>query len=111
MLIGALILLSLISLLLLNGAEGETVTVRQGDEILYQGPLRRDMTVDADGAYHNRIVIRNGEVYMAESDCPGGDCLHQGSIHRSGQRIACAPNGVIVSVTGKQESEVDVVAG
>lgn len=109
-LIAGLILLSFACLLFLRGGEGETFTVKQGDEIIYQGKLSENTTFTAEGEYHNVIVVENGEVFVAESDCPGGDCMHQGRISRKGQRIACAPNGVIVSVTGESE-EVDVVAG
>lgn len=110
-LIGGLILLSLASLLLLRGGAGEVVTVKQGDKILYEGDLSEDARIVAEGAYRNVIRVENGAVFVAESDCPGGDCIHQGEISRGGQRIACAPNGVIISVSGEAESEVDIVAG
>ena len=57
------------------------------------------------------MTVEKGEVYVAESDCPGGDCMHQGKISRKGQRIACAPNGVIITVSGGKDGEVDVIAG
>ena len=103
--------MSLCSLLLLRGGAGDVVTVKQGETIIYEGKLSEETTVIAEGEYRNVIVIEAGEVFVAESDCPGGDCMHQGRIHRGGQRIACAPNGVIISVSGEEESEVDVVAG
>lgn len=110
-LIGALVLLSFGSLLLLHSGEANHVTVKQGERILYEGALSEDAVIHADGEYHNVIRIADGEVYMESSDCPGKDCIHRGKISRSGQRIACAPNGVIISVTGREESGVDVVAG
>ena len=110
LLIGGLILLSFACLLFLRGGVGASFTVKQNDEILYQGTLSENTTITAEGDYHNVIVVENGEVFVAESDCPGGDCMHQGKISRKGQRIACAPNGVIISISGESE-EVDVIAG
>ena len=108
-LIGVLILLSAAALLLLSGG-GDTVTVRQNGAVVYSGSLRTDRRIEVGGDHHNLVVIENGCVYMAEADCPGGDCLRQAPLRGKGQ-IACAPNGVIVTVSGDPESGVDVLAG
>jgi hypothetical protein len=43
--------------------------------------------------------VRGGEVSVTESDCPGGDCTHSGSIPSGGRVIVCVPNRVTVTVS------------
>ena len=37
---------------------------------------------------------------MSFSDCKGQDCVHQGSIAKSGETIICLPNKIVVEITG-----------
>jgi len=46
---------------------------------------------------------------IAESTCPGNDCVHSGKIHSAGRSIVCLPNRVEIRITG--ESDVDYVVG
>lgn len=48
---------------------------------------------------------------MVSSDCPTQDCVHTGTITRSGQSIVCLPARVSVVLTGGEESGVDAVIG
>ena len=109
-LIGGLLLLS--GLPLIGGGAGDRVVIQHGGAVIYDGEISAEERIAIDGKYHNVIVIAEGQVYMEASDCPGGDCVRQGAISRAGSRIACAPNGVIVTVRGAaEESGVDAVAG
>lgn len=110
-LILTLIVLSIASMFLLRSEEGNTIIIKQNHNIIYQGKLSENAVIPVEGAYQNEICVENGTVYMKKSNCPGGDCLLQGSISHSGEHIACLPNGVIVFITGEKKSEVDVVAG
>jgi len=111
-LIGGLLLLSLAGLLLIGGGAGERIVIQHNGKVVYEGNLSAEKRIEIDGIYHNVIVIAKNCAYMETSDCPGGDCLRQGEISRAGSRIACAPNGVIVTIKGKtEESGVDAVAG
>ena len=47
---------------------------------------------------------------VAVSDCPTLDCVHTGTITRSGQSIICLPARIIIELTG-QSNDVDVVIG
>lgn len=60
----------------------------------------------------NVVVIENGEVRMAEADCPGHDCIDQGAIDGAGEIIVCLPHKLIVSVEGAAEgaSAIDGMA-
>ena len=48
---------------------------------------------------------------VAESDCPGQDCVHTGTITRAGQSIVCLPEQVVVQLTGGGGGGPDAVLG
>ena len=53
----------------------------------------------------NLIVVRGGQVYIAEADCPGQDCVHAGAIDASSVpgALACLPHGLTVTVEEGRE--------
>ncbi|MBQ0037313.1 MAG: NusG domain II-containing protein [Clostridiales bacterium] len=57
------------------------------------------MTVTADG------------VCVSESDCPSQDCVHTGTITRSGQSIVCLPAQIVIHLEGTANSGPDVIVG
>ena len=62
--------------------------------------LTEEMTVTVEGDYHLTILLDRDGVRVAESDCPGQDCVHTGTITRAGQSIVCLPEQVVVQLTG-----------
>lgn len=97
-----------------NGSkEGVTVVVTVDGEEYYSGLLSGEnqhgerIELDIDG--HNKVVIADGEVWMAEADCPDKLCISQGKISRTGQTIICLPNKTMVTIKGGK-SEYDGVA-
>ena len=112
----ALILLAAIGLggvFLFPGAVDNQVTVeiRQGGRLLESHPLSQDWTATVEGDYQNRIVCRDGAVWVEHSTCPGGDCMHSGKISASGRAIVCLPNRVEIRLVGGRPDQVDMVAG
>lgn len=74
------------------------VSVKVGGEEVCRLPLDTDTIYPiADG---NTIEIAGGRVRMIAADCPDKICMHTGAISESGQSIVCAPNRVVVSITG-----------
>lgn len=102
----AAVLLAALALVLLLPKEkqGSTVVIYQNGEKLQELSLYTNESLTVGGAYNNHIVISGGEVYVAESDCPGEDCVHQGKLSSAGS-IICLPNRVEIRVEG--ESSVD----
>ena len=84
--------------------------VYQGGELVRTLSLDEDMAFEIGGKYTNTITVRNGEIAITESDCPGEDCVHSGAIHSSGRSIVCLPNAVEVRVV-YEASDVDFVVG
>ena len=91
--------------------EDAKVQIYHNNELIKEFPLNSidEITYTIEGTYTNIIVIRNGEVFIEYSDCPGEDCVHSGSIFKSGRSIACLPNMVEVRITGS--SDTDFVVG
>ncbi len=80
---------------------GDRLDVTCDGELFGSYPLSedREITVDRDG-HLNKITIEDGHVSMSFSDCRGQDCIHQGSISKTGESIICLPNKVILEISG-----------
>lgn len=73
--------------------------------------LTEEMTVTVEGDYHLTILLDRDGVRVAESDCPGQDCVHTGVITRAGQSIVCLPEQVVVQLSGGGSGGPDAVLG
>lgn len=60
-----------------------------------------EFLVDGFDGGTNLVVVKDGQVCVKEASCPDKVCVHQGSIHQSGDLIVCLPNRVIVQITGE----------
>lgn len=73
--------------------------------------LTEELTVPVEGIYHLTVTLDKTGVRVAESDCPGQDCVHTGTITRAGQSIVCLPEQVVVQLTGGGGGGPDAVLG
>ena len=101
-------------LLSLWPAEGGDLTavVMQDGQIIHRIALSgidTPITIEVDGAVHNRIVAENGRIRYEWSDCPDKICVHTGWLVRAGQSAACLPNKTIVYIEGS--GEIDAISG
>ena len=105
--IGAVLLL----LWLFLRKPGNTVIVSvDGREVA--GYLLTD-TVDVDVADlvpgmtgSNRLIIRGGEAWIEEADCPDRLCVGQGHISHTGESIVCLPHRVTIRIEGEKDEAV-----
>ena len=79
--------------------EGEFVRVSVDGETVGEYSLKEDGEYFLNGGT-NILVIEGGEAYIRWADCPRQICVNQGRISRTGQRITCLENRVIVEVFG-----------
>jgi hypothetical protein len=64
-------------------------------------PLAEDARIPVAGALGPvEVEVRHGAVRVVRSGCPGQVCVSMGWKRRSGDLIACVPNGVIVRLSG-----------
>ena len=73
-----------------------------------KGVTVAEYSLSKDGEYSlnggsNILVIEGGAAYVRYADCPDGLCVNQGKISRTGERITCLPNRVMVDVVGAGE--------
>ncbi|MCD8105206.1 MAG: NusG domain II-containing protein [Lachnospiraceae bacterium] len=90
--------------------EGASVVVEVDGEIYGTYSLNKNQTIMINDT--NRLVIEDGEAYMAEASCPDGLCISQGHISASGTMIVCLPNRVVVQVIDSEADDgLDAVTG
>lgn len=90
--------------------EGNYVVIQQNGVIIEELSLNENGTyVIEDGTYYNKIVIRDGAVYVEDANCRDLICVRHGSISKVNETITCLPHKLIVYVVGDNISEVDAV--
>lgn len=93
-----------------EGAKGARLEVSVDGEHYETYSMARDQRITIRQAGHsNTFEIKDGQVHMIRSDCPGQDCIGEGFISGTGETIVCLPNRVVLEVTGGEE-EFDVIA-
>lgn len=111
----AVVLLALLvlSFIFLPKSEKKVCIITQNNVIMTTVDLEetKHQTLTLDGDYKNTVVIEDGRVCMAHSDCPNQLCVDTGWIHAPGQSIVCLPNRVVIEIVSDRAGEVDVVAG
>ena len=107
-LIALLVLLPISVFVIFGALRPDAAAVR----IYVDGEITREISLEDAGEYQigdgNVIVIESGRVYMKHADCPDGLCVRQGKISRTGERIVCLPNRVIVEIVGAGEEVIGV---
>ncbi len=93
-----------------NRQEGGVVVVRVNGVETERHSLAVDGTFSLNGGT-NILVIRDGQAWLSEADCPDLLCVKQGKIHYTGQVITCLPNRLMVTVEGGESNGVDLVVG
>ncbi len=84
------------------------VEIYQGGNLLTTLPLDKDTIYTVTGAYTNIVTVKDGQVAVTQSNCPGGDCKNCGWSDTAGKSIVCLPNGLEVRVVAGN-SNVDIV--
>ncbi len=86
------------------------VTVDGVREAVYPLSTDIDVIINSEGGGTNHFVIKDGYAQVTEASCPDKVCVHQKSIHNTGETIVCLPNKVVVSIEGGKQATLDGVA-
>jgi hypothetical protein len=62
-------------------------------EVVVEGPLGETL-----------VIIKGGEVWVADSPCREKICIKMGKKKRTRDQIVCVPNRVIVEIKGESEA-------
>jgi hypothetical protein len=86
-----------------HGAADEIiVTAARGTQTF---SIYRDRRIVVDGPRgRSTIEVRKARARFIASPCNSKLCIHAGWLIRAGDTAACLPNGVIVSLTGRDGS-------
>ncbi len=110
-LIGLLLLAAVVGILYLFvfRSSGNMVKVTVDGEVYGVYSLSEDRTEEihtgADGSGFNRLIIRDGKVYMETASCPDGICVAHRPIFRDGESIVCLPNRVVITVITEENTD------
>lgn len=86
---------------------GNTVIIKVDNEIYGKYSLNRNIKLNVQSKYgNNEVIIEDGAVYVADSDCKNKICVKSLPISAAGQSIICLPHKLIISITGN-ESDLD----
>lgn len=86
------------------GGQGPAAAVRisasgQRDITL---PLSGERRIHVHGPLGDSVIeVRDGRVRFVSSPCRGKQCVHSGWLSHSGELAACLPNGILLSVIGR----------
>ena len=77
-------------------------------KVTVNGELIAEYSLNEDGEYllnggTNLLIISDGKAFIKDADCPDGLCINQGKISRSGERIVCLPNRVMIEVRAEND--------
>ena len=87
--IGAVLLLAAVCFLafLPRGGGGDAVAqIYQNGQLLMTVALDRPDQFPVQGDYCNTVTVKDGAIAITDSDCPGQDCIHSGSIRAPRQK-------------------------
>lgn len=79
----------------LLGKKGNTVIIKENNEVVYEGSITADKTITLS---HNTVVIKKGEVYVRNADCKNQICVNHKPISKKGEVITCLPNKVLAEI-------------
>lgn len=56
-----------------------------------------EFLIETDEGY-NKVIIKDGKVWVEEADCENHLCISQGKISNSNETIVCLPHKLIITV-------------
>ena len=94
-----IVLISAVLFFALFGGEGKRVTVTVGGEVYGEYSLKENREIKLRTSKGtNTLVVKDGEAFFKDSDCPDKTCQKSGKISNLGETIVCLPHKVIAEV-------------
>lgn len=93
---------------LMNHEEAQYVQIYKGNTLIESYPLNKNGAYDikTDDGF-NRVIIKQGVVYIEEADCPDKLCVNQGKISKSGESVICLPHKLVVKISAKEGEDYE----
>ena len=85
---------------------GSEVEIYENNRLIKQLKIDIDSIIELKSTIGKFIVeINKGKVHVAGSQCPAKICMKTGWIHKDGQCIVCAPNKILIKITGGKKQK------
>lgn len=95
-----IIIVSIVIIVSVLNKKGDSVEIHfEGKTASYK--LTTDREIDLGGKI--KVVIKNREVWVAQSDCKNQICVKSGKIKFVHQTLACTPNGALIRIKGNSD--------
>lgn len=105
----SLIVSGLFSLKNRGRASGEVAVIRVDGEIYSTLDLFEDGEFEVNTSYGtNMVTVKDGSVFISESDCRGNDCIREGAVSSTGEILVCLPHKLTITIEGGS-TDVDTV--
>lgn len=90
-----------------NNHDG-TVLITVDGKIYERLPLADDVEITVvTSAGINYVIIRNGEVWVSDADCPNKTCVNHRAISKAGEQIVCLPHKMVLEIMDKDDKDID----
>ena len=95
----------------LNQKKGDKVVISvSGKESTYSLSENNIFNIGNNGISFT-IIIRDGCVYIEETECPNKTCQKMGKISQKGETIACVPAELYIKIVGERSVGYDEIIG
>ena len=113
-LLGVILIISLILLPLLNlnkAKDGAKAVITVDGKEYKTISLSEDTTFTVETEFGtNVITIKENEIYVEAADCPDKICVNHSHISHTGESIVCLPHRMIITIEGKEDSQIDGIS-
>ena len=84
--------------------QGQTAHILVDGKEVASFPLSEDREYTVSGADGgtNLLIIREGQIWCQDADCPDKNCVRQGKKQLSSDTIICKPHKMAVTITGEE---------
>jgi hypothetical protein len=87
-----------------NSSYGERVVIRSANQPPQYYSLYENRHITIEGALGKSVIeIKDGQVRFIEAPCQNKLCILSGWLRHDSETAACIPNGVTVSVVGRDD--------
>ena len=91
--------------------DGAKVVITVDGTVYKTLQLEKDTELEIHGINGgmNQLIIKDGQAYMIDADCPDKICVHQGKISKTGETIVCLPHKVVIEIKGNDKQLDEIV--
>jgi hypothetical protein len=86
-------------------SESEYVDIVQENNVIMTIDIANEsdkvLRIDSPGGGWNDITIKDGDIYVSDSDCPDRTCIKTGKLRSESVPIVCLPHKLIIRFSDK----------